>query len=104
MIKTTREILSNYGIKIHDEKQNDYLTLCPFHNDNSPSFSIRKDNGVYHCWSCGAKGNLVTFVKNIEHISYDDAKQKVFGDDVLLTFVDFTNTFIKKKVEKQILI
>jgi len=61
-LKTTQQILFEYGISIKQEQSDDYITLCPFHDDNNPSFSIRKDNGLYHCWSCQAKVNLITII------------------------------------------
>ena len=100
MKKSVSEILSNYGIQIKDEKKNDYITLCPFHNDTTPSFSIDKHKGIYQCWSCHEKGNLVTLVKKIENISYDDAKRKVNGDEKLSSFFSFENKFIKKDKKK----
>jgi len=100
MKKTVSEILSNYGIQIKDEKKNDYITLCPFHNDKTPSFSIDKNKGIYQCWSCHEKGNLITLVRKIENISYDDAKQKVYGDEKLSEIFSFQNSFIKKEKKK----
>ena len=59
------------------KKGSDYQGLCPFHNDNHPSLSVSPRKFCYSCWSCGAKGNVITFVQNFEHISFQEALQKV---------------------------
>lgn len=101
MKKTPTDILSAYNIDIKENKGRDYITLCPFHDDSNPSFSMDKNSGVYHCWSCHAKGNLITFVKNIEHISYEEAVSRVVGDEKLSSLVYFVNTTINQK-EKEV--
>lgn len=48
-----------------------YMGLCPFHNDKSPSFSVSQDKQIYKCFSCGEAGNAITFVmkqKNMDFI------------------------------------
>lgn len=40
-----------------------YQSRCPFHDDRSPSFSVSPDKQVYHCFGCGASGNILTYVK-----------------------------------------
>ncbi len=47
--------------------------LCPFHNEKSPSFSVNGDLQVYHCFGCGAGGNVYTFVMNYENYSFPEA-------------------------------
>ncbi len=47
--------------------------LCPFHNEKSPSFSVNGDLQVYHCFGCGAGGNVYTFVMNYENFSFPEA-------------------------------
>ena len=50
-----------------------YITLCPFHDDKKPSLSISEEKGLYHCFSCKAGGNLITFVKEFKNISSGEA-------------------------------
>ena len=50
-----------------------YITLCPFHDDKKPSLSISEQKGLYHCFSCKAGGNLITFVKEFKNISSGEA-------------------------------
>jgi len=47
--------------------------LCPFHKERSPSFTVRADPPVFHCFGCGAGGDVVEFVKLKEGLSFKDA-------------------------------
>ena len=40
--------------------------LCPFHNEKTPSFVVYDEKGYYHCYGCGAHGDIINFVMNIE--------------------------------------
>jgi len=50
-----------------------YLGLCPFHNEKTPSFSVSPARGIYKCFGCGKAGNVVNFVMEHEHYSYPEA-------------------------------
>jgi len=50
-----------------------YLGLCPFHNEKTPSFSVSPSKGIYKCFGCGKAGNSVNFVMEHEHYSYPEA-------------------------------
>lgn len=50
-----------------------YIGLCPFHNEKTPSFSVNRENNVYHCFGCKAGGSVVQFVMEMERLSYPDA-------------------------------
>jgi len=50
-----------------------YVGLCPFHKEKNPSFYVDPDKGVYHCFGCGASGNAITFLAEIEGISKAEA-------------------------------
>ncbi len=58
-------------------KGKNFFCVCPFHDDHSPSMSISKDRQIYKCFSCGAGGNVFTFVKNYENISFIEAVKKM---------------------------
>lgn len=54
-----------------------YVGVCPFHDDTSPSMFVSPDKQIYKCFACGAAGNVFTFVQNYENIDFHDAVRKV---------------------------
>ena len=50
-----------------------YIGLCPFHNERTPSFSVSKSKGICKCFSCGKGGSAVNFVMLHEQMSYQEA-------------------------------
>lgn len=62
-------------------KGKNYFGVCPFHDDHSPSMSVSREKQIYRCFTCGASGNVITFVMNFENIGFVDALKKL-GDKV----------------------
>ena len=60
-----------------EKKGNNYLGLCPFHQDNNPSLTVSPTKKIYTCFSCGAKGNVFTFLQNFNNISFVEAVKYV---------------------------
>ena len=54
-----------------------YSGLCPFHSEKSPSFSINPEKGVYFCYGCGAKGDVITFVRDLERLDFAAAVERL---------------------------
>ena len=50
-----------------------YVGLCPFHSDRSPSFYVSKSKGICKCFSCGKGGSAVGFIMEHEQMSYPEA-------------------------------
>lgn len=50
-----------------------YVGLCPFHNDSTPSFSVSPTRGICHCFTCGKGGNAINFLMELEQMTYPDA-------------------------------
>ncbi len=50
-----------------------YFGLCPFHNEKSPSFSVTPSRQMYHCFGCGASGNVFTFLMEYENMTFVEA-------------------------------
>ena len=50
-----------------------YMGLCPFHREDSPSFSVSPERQIFHCFGCGVGGNSINFISKIENLSYKEA-------------------------------
>ena len=55
------------------KKGSSHWGLCPFHNEKSPSFSVNGERQMFHCFGCGAGGNVYTFIMNYENYSFPEA-------------------------------
>jgi DNA primase len=53
--------------------------LCPFHGEKTPSFSVNQVKGVYYCFGCQAKGDVISFVREIEHLDFQTAVESLAG-------------------------
>lgn len=51
----------------------DLKGLCPFHSEKTPSFYVHPSEGYFHCFGCGAGGDVITFIMKAENLSYPDA-------------------------------
>jgi DNA primase len=51
--------------------------LCPFHAEKSPSFSINAEEGLYYCFGCGGGGDVITFVREVEHVDFAEAVERL---------------------------
>ncbi|MDQ5857260.1 MAG: DNA primase, partial [Acidobacteriota bacterium] len=47
--------------------------LCPFHNERTPSFTVDRDKGLYHCFGCGVGGDVIHFVRQIDRLDFPEA-------------------------------
>ncbi|MCD6495126.1 DNA primase [Candidatus Bipolaricaulota bacterium] len=54
-----------------------YKGRCPFHKDDTPSFSVSPEKGLWHCFGCGAGGDVIGFVMKIENISFVEAAERL---------------------------
>ncbi len=54
-----------------------HLALCPFHPDESPSMTISAEKGLFHCFGCGAGGDVYTFLTRIENVEFPDAVRRL---------------------------
>ncbi len=70
------EIVRSYLPNLKSVGRN-YFALCPFHSEKTPSFSVAPDKGLIHCFGCGYTADIIKFVRDIEHISYYEAVEKI---------------------------
>ena len=66
------DIVRSYDINLVQKGKN-YFGVCPFHEDHSPSMSVSEEKQIYKCFSCGASGNVFTFVSEYENVSFIEA-------------------------------
>lgn len=57
----------------------EFHALCPFHKEKTPSFTINDEKGFYHCFGCGAHGDVIGFTIDYEHLRYPEAVEKLAG-------------------------
>lgn len=69
------DVIGQY-VKIEPSGKN-FRCLCPFHDDHNPSMSISPQHQLFHCFSCGAKGNVANFVQRFEKIEFNEAIYKL---------------------------
>jgi DNA primase len=55
------------------KKGKSYFGLCPFHSEKTPSFSVEPERKIYNCFSCGEKGNPITFLQKTKNLSFVEA-------------------------------
>ncbi|MEJ1155556.1 DNA primase [Microbacterium marmarense] len=53
--------------------------LCPFHDERSPSFNVRPQAGFYHCFGCGESGDVYSFLRKMDHLSFTEAVERLAG-------------------------
>ena len=69
------ELVASY-IKLERRGRN-YVGLCPFHDEKTPSFSVSPDKQIAHCFGCKKGGNVFQFLMEIENVSFAEAAQKL---------------------------
>ncbi|GAF11986.1 LOW QUALITY PROTEIN: DNA primase [Bacillus sp. JCM 19045] len=70
-VRDASDIVEVIGEYVQLKKQGrQYGGLCPFHDEKSPSFSVSEEKQVYHCFGCGAGGNVFTFLQELEGWSF----------------------------------
>ena len=71
------EIISSF-IRLKKRGVN-YIGLCPFHNEKSPSFTVSPSKEIYKCFGCGRSGNTISFLMEHEKYSYVEALKWLAG-------------------------
>lgn len=69
-------IVGDY-VKLKKSGAQNFSGLCPFHQEKTPSFSVHASRQFYHCFGCGASGDVFSFVQKIENITFPEAVRRV---------------------------
>ena len=66
------DVVSAY-VRLTKKSGANLFGLCPFHSEKTPSFSVSPDKQIYHCFGCGKGGSVISFIMEIENLSFPDA-------------------------------
>ncbi|MFL2650470.1 MAG: DNA primase [Alphaproteobacteria bacterium] len=81
------------------ERGNSYVGKCPFHNENTPSFNVNNEKGLFYCFGCKAGGNIITFTKKYKNFTFNEAVNYISE----YTGVKLSNnTFLNKDKHNQL--
>lgn len=83
------EVIGQY-VQLKKSGKN-YLGLCPFHEEKTPSFSVAEDKQIFHCFGCGKGGNVYTFLQELEGISFPEAVKKVADLEQIPLGIEISN-------------
>jgi DNA primase len=98
------DIVDIIGARITLKKSGaNFLALCPFHSEKTPSFSVNQNKQFYHCFGCGVSGNAIGFLMQFDHLDFIDAIKNLASiagltipnDDTNHTQIDYT-TLLEK--------
>ena len=96
-ILTSQVVARKVKLKAHGKE---FHGLCPFHNEKTPSFTVNDQKGFYHCFGCGAHGDIITFLMKNEGLEF---KESVFrlADDFSIPVPEVKqNHNFTKKIER----
>jgi DNA primase len=95
------DIVSGY-VKLKRAGKN-FLWLCPFHNEKSPSFTVAPDKQIFKCFGCGQGGNVITFVQEIERVDFREASKILckFANLDITKYQNKSNQYEAKTTEKE---
>lgn len=71
-----RDVVGDY-VTLKSAGGGSFKGLCPFHDERTPSFHVTPAKGLYHCFSCQEGGDLITFVRKVEGLSFSEAVEKL---------------------------
>jgi len=54
-----------------------YFGLCPFHGEQTASFAVSREAGLFHCFGCGAGGDVIRFIERAEQVSFPEAVRRL---------------------------
>jgi DNA primase len=94
------EVISDY-VQLKKQGRN-YFGLCPFHGESTPSFSVSPDKQIFHCFGCGAGGNVFSFLMEIEGISFQEAAIKLAAKGNINLEIKLSGALGEKKISNEL--
>lgn len=70
------EVVREQGIALK-RRGRTYFGLCPFHAERRASFGVSREAGLFHCFGCGAGGDVIRFVERTQHVSFPEAVRRL---------------------------
>lgn len=106
-LKSKTDIVEVIGSYVTlERKGSNYWACCPFHHEKTPSFSVNSLDQYYHCFGCGASGDVITFIREIESVDFVDAV-KILAERAKISMPDVNfdseKTLEQKRKRDQIL-
>lgn len=74
-----KAVIESYGVRLKKKGAN-YVGLCPFHEEKTPSFTVNPKTNLYHCFGCNAGGDVIGFVTKKEGIGFREAFDRLNGN------------------------
>lgn len=105
-LKSRNDIVSTISQYVPlTKKGGKYFGCCPFHNEKTGSFCVNTDGQYYHCFGCGSSGNVISFIMEIESLSFIDAV-KFLADRANMEMPEFKSDpkHAEKKEKREILL
>lgn len=90
------DIISQYVILKRSGRN--FFGLCPFHKEKTPSFSVSPDKQIFHCFGCGAGGNVIHFISKIENVDFKESLE-ILADRAGIKLPTLEGTADSKKQE-----
>ncbi|HEX3409188.1 MAG TPA: CHC2 zinc finger domain-containing protein, partial [Candidatus Binataceae bacterium] len=77
-VRARADIVEIVGAQVRLKRAGrNFVGLCPFHNEKTPSFSVNAERGFFHCFGCGAGGTVFDFVMKVEGLTFPEALQSL---------------------------
>ena len=101
-IRTSNDVVDVVSEYVQLTKRGrNWFGLCPFHGEQTPSFSVSQDKQIFHCFGCGAGGNAITFVMDIDNLTFQEALGKLGNRVGIDLEIDETNPGETKTISKE---
>lgn len=69
-------VVREHGIVLR-RRGRTYFGLCPFHQEQTASLAVSREAGLYHCFGCGASGDVIRFVERTQQVSFPEAVRRL---------------------------